>query len=526
MVHFDLGGKRYAPDPKGVETERNRAKPSETEHIVDESPGAINSMTTEPPANVHADTGEDEYALSLADILAVLRRRAWVIVLVAILCASAAIAFSMTRTPLYEGTITILVGQDEGIVSESPGNVQGLQSLTETMAEAVDSRPVAQAAIDRLGLSTQPDELLSNLRVEQVPNTQFVQAAYTDSSPEEAQRVANTIGDVFSEQISEVSPSASAITATIWERAAAPQDPVSPDPVRDGLLALVLGLMLGVGLAFLMEYFDNTWRAPEEAERVSGVPTFGFVPKFDPPKGTKKPARNSKNRGEEPLGDLAGHLATVIDPSGIASESYRTLRTNLLYTIVGLPLQVVTLTSAGLGEGKSTTCANLAVTLAQAGKKVLVLDCDLRRPALHKAYSIRNLHGLVNVVAGERELPDAWSEPIEGLKVVTAGPVPPNPAELLGSSQLELIQDARSGFDYILLDTPPVQAVSDALVLSSYSDGTLLILDAQETRKGSVRRAVHSLEGVGAHILGTVMNNVKADKDGYFYGYSYEYGSR
>lgn len=484
-------------------------------------------MSAEPLVNTPADTSEDEYVLSLADVLAVLRRRVWVILLVALLCAAAAVAFSMTRTPLYQGTITILVGQDQGIVSGNPGDVQGLQTLTQTMAEAVNSRPVAQAAIERLGLSVEPDEFLQNLTVEQVPNTQFIQASYTDPSPEEARRIANAVGEVFSDQISEVSPDASSITATVWERAVTPENPVSPNPARNGLLALVLGLMLGVGLAFLMEYLDNSWRSPEEAERVSGVPTFGLVPKFDPPKTKKKAAGDSRNQDEAPLDDLAGHLATMRDPSGAASESYRTLRTNLLYSVVDLPLQVVTLTSAGAAEGKSTTCANLAVTLAQADKRVLVLDCDLRRPALHKAFSVRNLHGLVNVLAGERELPKVWQEPMRGLKLVTAGPVPPNPAELLGSGRFaELLDQARGDFDYILLDTPPVQAVSDPLILSSYSDGTLLVLDAQETRKGSVRRAAHSLEGVGAHVLGTVMNNVKADKNGYYYGYRYEYESK
>lgn len=511
-------------------------------------------MRAEPLRDSPAETSEDEYLLSLADILAVLRRRIWVILLVALVCASAAVAYSMTRTPLYEAGITVLVGQESGVVDPNnlSGNVQGLQGLTETMAEAVNSRPIAQAAIDRLDLSAEPGEFLADLGAEQVPNTQFIRVSYTDPSPEQAQQVANTVGEVFSERISDVSPSASSITATVWEGAAVPEEPVSPNPARNGLLALVLGLMLGVALAFLMEYLDNSWRSPEEAERISGVPTFGLVPKFDPPKAkkrsarhteahadepqglaehllttSKKAAKNSGSPDEEPLEGLAGHLATVLEPAGAASESYRTLRTNLLYSIVDIPLQVVTVTSAGPGEGKSTTCNNLAVALAQAGKQVVVLDCDLRRPALHKAFGLRNLHGLVNVLAGERELSKVWQEPLQGLKVVTAGPVPPNPAELLGSGRFtELLEQAREDFDYVLLDTPPIQAVSDPLILASQSDGTLLVLDAQETRKGSVRRSVQSLEGVGAHVLGTVMNNVEADQNGYYYGYRYEYGPR
>ena len=156
------------------------------------------------------------------------------------------------------------------------------------MVQAVDSRPIAEGVIRQLGLQTTPESFEMNLTAEQVRDTQFIEVDYTDSSPERAQQVANTIGDVFSEQVSEVSPSANAITATVWEQAELPDEPVSPTPIRNGFLALAAGVMLGVALAFLLEYLDDSWRSPEEVEQISGVPTFGIIPKHEVLKGMKE----------------------------------------------------------------------------------------------------------------------------------------------------------------------------------------------------------------------------------------------
>lgn len=199
--------------------------------------------------------------------------------LVPVVFTGAAAGFSLGQAPTYEASIKILVGQESGI-TQNPGDVTGLQQLTRTLSEGVNSRPVAEAAISQQNLPMTTEEFQEHLTVEQIRETQFVQVSYEDSSPERAQLVANSIGDVFSEQVSEVSPSASAITATVWERAVLPDRPVSPDPVRNSLLALVLGVILGVGLALLLEYLDDSWRSPEEAEQISGVPTFGVIPEF------------------------------------------------------------------------------------------------------------------------------------------------------------------------------------------------------------------------------------------------------
>src|SRR5918997_609543 len=218
--------------------------------------------------------------------------------------------------------------------------------------------------------------------------------------------------------------------------------------------------------------------------------------------------------------ELTARLVTIQEPNGVGSEAYRTLRTNLLYALVDNPPKVVVLTSPGQGEGKSTTCINLAVVLAQAAQSTLVLDCDLRRPVVHKFFGLRNLHGITDVLVGERSLDEVWHEPVEGLKVIPAGPIPPNPVEILGSQRFsEFLASVRERFDYVLIDASPIGPVSDPVVLATQGDGVLLILDAQHTRKGSLRQAMRSLEAVDANVLGTVMNNVKVAGGGY-YGYS------
>jgi capsular exopolysaccharide synthesis family protein len=207
-------------------------------------------------------------------------------------------------------------------------------------------------------------------------------------------------------------------------------------------------------------------------------------------------------------------LVTVHDPSGRASEAYRMLRTNLFYALIDSPPKIIVLTSANAGDGKSTTTANLGVTLAQAGKSVLTLDCDLRDPRLHSIFDVSNSRGLVDILAAGDKVEEVWREPAPLVKLICAGPLPPNPAELLSSRRLaEFLAEMRRRFDYVLVDTPPV-GVSDSAVLAANGDGVLLVVDSQRTRKGPLRQALRTLRGVGANVLGTVMNNFEVPKGG------------
>lgn len=218
-------------------------------------------------------------------------------------------------------------------------------------------------------------------------------------------------------------------------------------------------------------------------------------------------------RGSRNADGLSDALVTVHAPTAIASEAYRMLRTNLFYAVIDDPPRVIVLTSSSPQEGKSVTCANLGVVLAQAGKKVALLDCDLRNPVQHKLFGIKSSPGLMDVVLDAQSLPRVWHEPLSGLKVVPAGHRPPNPSEIVSSRRFtEFLIKLRQDFDYVLLDTPPVRMVSDSAVLAKQGDGVLLVLDEEDASKRSLRQAMNVLEGVGANIIGTVVNKAKISK--------------
>jgi protein-tyrosine kinase len=222
--------------------------------------------------------------------------------------------------------------------------------------------------------------------------------------------------------------------------------------------------------------------------------------------------------------DVSGQLVNLTDPSNPAAEAFRVLRTNFLHMQVDTPPKLILITSPGPNEGKSTICVNLGVTLAQAEKSTLIVDCDLRRPRLHSFFSARNVRGLTDVLAGEGRMGEIWQEPMPGLKLITAGLPPPNPAELLGSQRFaEFLDRVRQEFDYVLLDIAPVNVVSDSLIIATQVDGVLLVLDAQNTRKGTVPQTVRSLEAVGANLLGTVMNNVRIRQSRHYRRYIGDY---
>ena len=204
---------------------------------------------------------------------------------------------------------------------------------------------------------------------------------------------------------------------------------------------------------------------------------------------------------------LSEQLVTVLDPAAVASEAYRSLRTTLLYAVANAPPTVILITSPGLMDGKSTTCANLAVVLAQAGKETLVIDGDLHKPSLHKIFGLPNVNGVVNVLTGEYDLSETCAEPFPGLKVLSTGPIPPNPAELLISGRLApLIGQARQLFDYVLIDSPPTELVTDPMIIATQADAVMLVLNSEGTSKASMHRAVQDLEAVGANVVGTVIN--------------------
>jgi capsular polysaccharide biosynthesis protein len=229
--------------------------------------------------------GVSEAPYSLRDIFHIIWKRLWIIVVMPLVCVGAAVGFSLLQTPVYEASTMLLVGQEPPTNSDQQlplvGNVEGLQQLAQTMVEAIPSRPVAEEVIEEEGLNTTPEAFLENLTVEQIEGTQFIELSYKSTDPTEAQGVVNTVSEVSSERISEVSAGNANISVKVWEYAVVPSNALSPNPARSAFLALGVGLMIGVGLAFLLEYLDDSWHSAEEVERVTGVPTFGSIPEFE-----------------------------------------------------------------------------------------------------------------------------------------------------------------------------------------------------------------------------------------------------
>jgi capsular polysaccharide biosynthesis protein len=238
---------------------------------------------------------EDEGPFSLSDLTQIVLKRLWVILLVVFVVVGAAVGASFWQQPTYEAYTEVWVDQQLGDQGKNlAGNVEGLQSLMPTLIHAIDSRPVAEDAIGRLGLEMTSGDLLNNLTIEQVEGTNFIGLTYEGTNLAEATQIVNTMADVSSDRISSTSRAAgSNLTANVYVKAIVPDNPtpVSPDPLRNGLLAAVFGLMLGIGLALLMEYLDHSWRSPEEVEQATGVPTFATIPEFSLAKSKGKRGR-------------------------------------------------------------------------------------------------------------------------------------------------------------------------------------------------------------------------------------------
>jgi len=302
----------------------------------------------------------------------------------------------------------------------------------------------------------------------------------------------------------------------ITEPAETPLGPSSPKISRSLFLASVLGLFLGVGLALMIEYLSSVVRTPEEVWRAVAVPTLGAVPHWRSVRGPRygydrlpkeSPLRFLAHSNVAEDHALSPALIASHHPFSLISESYRMLRTGLLLTQTDQPLQVILLTSARPGEGKTSVTLNLGITLAQSGRQVVVVDADLRAGNCHSLLGLRNRYGLVHLLNDGLHLDAALQRTaVDGLYLLPRGMLPPNPTDLLGSDGMkEVLQGLRERFHHVLIDSPPAIAVSDAMVLSVQCDGVLLVLRAQRTPTETVQRVVERLETVGARILGTVL---------------------
>jgi succinoglycan biosynthesis transport protein ExoP len=292
----------------------------------------------------------------------------------------------------------------------------------------------------------------------------------------------------------------------IVERAETPRAPALPRRARNYQLAVLIGLALGFGLALLFEHVDNTVKTPEDIQAM-GLPFLGMVP-------------NVEQRVGQPA---AARAAGAKSPEAAVAEAYRVLRTNLIFTAPPEGGRALLVTSANPGEGKTTTTANLAVALALNGAKVLVVEADLRRPALHHHFRTPKTPGLSDLIVSKCQASQAiQSTRFKGLQVLPCGYLPPNPAELLGSvSMREIVAALRTCYDWVLIDTPPVLAMADTPVLCPVVDGVVLVVSAEQSPRPAVQRSVDQVRGVGGKVTGVVLNRVDLRRNSYYYGQYY-----
>jgi capsular exopolysaccharide synthesis family protein len=296
----------------------------------------------------------------------------------------------------------------------------------------------------------------------------------------------------------------------VVEKAETPRGPMSPNKMRNYQMAVVLGLLVGIGLALGFEHLDNTFKSPEDVKAHLQVPFLGMVPDV-----------GQKTAGGAARGPSASQI--LRNPTSAVADAYRVLRTNLIFTSAETTGRVLVVSSAGPSEGKTTTLANLAAALAQNGAKVLAVDADLRRPTLQQHFGLQKTPGLSDLIVGKAAASQAiQSTRFGGLQLLACGYQPPNPAELLGSPMMKQILEAlRAHYDYVLIDSPPLLAMADTPVLCSLVEGVVLVLAAETATKPAVLRAIDQVHSVGGKVTGVVLNKVNLERNSYYYSQYY-----
>jgi polysaccharide biosynthesis transport protein len=503
-----------------------------------------------------AEFGNDP---TLRTYLIFLRRRKWWVIATALLVLAVSLALSLSQPKKYSATAQLLV-QFSGTAVNVGSGLQVTPTDVQTELQLATSAPVLRVVRSKLG-STPP------VAASQIAQTNVITLTAISPTPELAARVANAYATAFvaytrgvaissltaaetqlrskifflrkqikslqhnpaaasevsalanqeavlKEQIAQLEVNGAVATSGVEfvTPAQAPNSPSSPRPVRDALLGLAAGLMLGLGAAFLRDILDDALSSKELVERLGGAPVLALVPMV-----------SSWKQRDQPL------VVSAVEPTSPAAEAYRSLRTSLQFVRQAQDLRTLLVTSPTAAEGKSSTLANLGVVFARAGERVVLVSCDLRRPRLGQFFGLEEKSGLTEVLVGRRSLQDALRR-VQGygnLWLLGAGPIPPNPAELLsGPKAREIFAALKANFDLVLVDSPPALPVTDAMVLSKYTDGTLLVVAAGQTRRTELQRTAEKFAQVDVPVVGIVLNQVTRQAGyGGGYGYGYGYGS-
>lgn len=465
-------------------------------------------------------TEEQPQGLELRDYLRVLHSYWRGIASIALMTTLLAFGWTFLQNPVYEaqstGMITVAGSKD---VNSSLAADNLAKSKAKSYASVARSRPVAQAVADELGLALPPGELMERIKVRTPVETTELQVTASAGDPAEARNLADAWVIALSEKVEEIeTPSGGEAVAAVrvvpLAEAALPTSPTSPNVKLILALGAGLGLILGVAYALIRNHLDRRVRSAEVIEKQFGIPVIGTVP-------LDKRMQDHRQVVE------TGAIDNNNDRTAHAmSESLRELRTNLSFVDVDNPPKIIVVTSSVPGEGKSSVTANLAVTIAAAGKRVVVVDGDLRRPVVTTMFGLVPGAGVTDVLSGQAELEDVlqvWGQ-VPNLAVLGAGRVPPNPSELLGSKAMADMLQQLAAHATVLIDAPPLLPVTDAAILSKIADGAMVVINAGKTSLDEIGKAFGNLSKVDAHILGAILNRVPTQgADAAQYGYYGQY---
>lgn len=437
-------------------------------------------------------------------------RARWVTIAAAVAFALAAAALiTLTTTPRYQASTRLFVSTATGdsVTDVYQGGLFSQQRVLSYSA-LITGETMAQRTVDKLGLDLTAAELQSEVSASAKTGTVLIDVSVVDPSPVRARDIANTLSDEFVLMVKDLETpangSAPNARVVVEQRAAVPEEPVTPRKGRNMALGLAVGLLLGVGVALVRDRLDNTVKDRQTLEETTGLGVVGTIPM-------------DKERRKEPA------ISFDRDQSSIA-EAFRKLRTNLQFLSVDSPPRVIAITSSLPEEGKSTTVVNLALALAEGGNNVVVVDGDMRRPKLAQYLGAVESVGFSTVLSGTVSLDDALQETrFPKLALLAAGVTPPNPSELLGSvAAQKVLSDLRSRFDFVIVDSSPLLAVTDGAILANTSDGVLVIARFGYAKREQLAHAIRNLGDVGATVLGAVFTMTPGRGAG-SYSYNYNY---
>lgn len=445
------------------------------------------------------------------EALTALRAAWWMPLVGALLGGLVGFGLSLAQTPVYSSTTQLFASTtDSGSTSAFVEANRFSQERLASYAQLLTGPRLAERVVDGLSLDMTPRELAEKVEATPVADTVLIDVTVTDPDPETAQLIATTVGAEFRTLVREFESvgAGDAVPVEVFVAADAelPTTPTSPKTIRNTAMALTLGLLAGSGAAIARTRLDRSVKDPELAADLAGAPVIGTV-------------AADRSVQQRPVVQAGSMVRTA--------EDFRRIRTNLQFLSVDEPPTVIMISSALPDEGKTTLAANLALTLVDAGKRVTLLEADLRRPKLTRYLGLVSGAGLTNILAGTADVDDVLQPYGDGrLTVIAAGPTPPNPGELLASSHMSaLVGKLRTQSDFVLLDAPPLLPVADSAGLAVHTDGALLAVRYGKTRTDQLEQAATSLERVGSKVLGVVLNFVPPRADvAAAYGYGHAYG--